>query len=231
MALPNDSTNDVALFSGGSDAVALASVWVDDVLLRPKTTDEARSVKTSLITHDNDISAHTERMNIMQDDINTRAYQTDLDNVSTRLTDTRRIADFNSSTLNTLYDPHTKVVTGTGFKVLTSGNNVAGIMAGSADGVEFQTAGGSGYVNITADDVRVPVMNGGNTGYVTMKEMNSLLEDTKAEKDELRSDFDALKETFDSVVNIDNESGRNIYTDNLVTQTATVDGTLTIEKL
>ena len=114
---------------------------------------------------------------------------------------------------------------------MTSGNNVAGIMAGSADGVEFQTAGGSGYVNITADDVRVPVMNGGNTGYVTMKEMNSLLEDTKAEKDELRSDFDALKETFDSVVNIDNESGRNIYTDNLVTQTATVDGTLTIEKL
>ena len=170
-------------------------------------------------------------MNIMQDDINSRAYQTDLDNVSTHLADTRRIADFNSSTLNTLYDLHTKVVTGTGFKVLTSGNNVAGIMAGSADGVEFQTAGGSGYVNITADDVRVPVMNGGNTGYVTMKEMNSLLEDTKAEKDELRSDFDALKETFDSVVNIDNESGRNIYTDNLVTQTATVDGTLTIEKL
>ena len=82
-----------------------------------------------------------------------------------------------------------------------------------------------------ADDVRVPILNGGNSDWITMKTMNSLIEDTKTEKDELRRDFDALKETFDNIINIDNESGRNVYSDSLVTSIATVDDTLTVGKI
>lgn len=115
--------------------------------------------------------------------------------------------------------------------VVFDGTNTFGVMGAGASGIEFQAASGTGYVNITADDVKVPVMNGGNTGYVTMKEINSLLEDTKTEKDVLRDDFDVLKQTFDSIVNIDKESGRNLYADNIVTQSATVDGKLAIDTL
>jgi DNA-directed RNA polymerase subunit F len=74
-------------------------------------------------------------------------------------------------------------------------------------------------------------LNSGETGYVTIKEINSLLEDTKAEKDELRNDFDDLKKTFDRVVNIDNEQGRNVYADNVITSQATVDDTLVVGTL
>lgn len=151
--------------------------------------------------------------------------------VDERLIDTRRLADFNSSTLNTLYDPHTKVVTGNGFKVLTSGNNVAGIMAGSADGIEFQTSGGNGYVNITVDDVRIPVNSGGGDEFTTMKRINSDLEDCIAEKDELRREYDKTKETVEKVINIDDQTSRSVYTENLVTKTATVDSQLTVGQL
>jgi DNA-directed RNA polymerase subunit F len=74
-------------------------------------------------------------------------------------------------------------------------------------------------------------LNSGETGYVTIKEINSLLEDTKAEKDELRNDFDDLKKTFDRVVNIDNEQGRNVYADNVITSQATGDDTLVVGTL
>lgn len=228
MALHDSSTTDVTFYSGDS-ANHLTQIQVSDVILRDKDDSSARSVVDSLIQHDADIRDTSNRLHDVSVDLQKRAYQADLDDVSTRLSDTRRLADFNSSTLNTLYDPHTKVVTGNGFKVLTSGNNVAGIMAGSADGIEFQTSGGNGYVNITVDDVRIPVNSGGGDEFTTMKRINSDLEDCIAEKDELRREYDKTKETVEKVINIDDQTGRSIYAENVITKTATVDTQLTVD--
>ena len=169
-------------------------------------------------------------MNNMQDDINSRALQTSLDATNQQLQTTTAIATDTKSKMDTIYNVDSKQLKATGFVVL-NGTNTAGIMTGSADGIEFQTSGGTGYSTVIADDVRVPVLNGGNADWITMKTMNSLIEDTKTEKDELRRDFDALKETFDNIINIDNESGRNVYSDSLVTSIATVDDTLTVGKI
>ena len=230
LALPTDSTNDIALFAGTGDAVALSNVWVNDVLLRPKTTDEARSLKDSLNNHDNDISTHNARMNNMQTDINSRALQTSLDATNQQLQTTTAMTTDTKSKMDTIYNESTNQLKADGFIVL-NGSNTAGIMGGGANGIEFQAAGGSGYVNITADDVFVPVMTGGNSQPVSMKTMNSQLEDVRTEHNELREDFDSLKTTFDRVVNIDNEQGRNVYADNVITSQATVDDTLVVGTL
>jgi hypothetical protein len=147
-------------------------VWVNDVLLRPKTTDEARSVKDSLNKHDNDISTHNARMNNMQTDINSRALQTSLDATNQQLQTTTAMTTDTKSKMDTIYNESTNQLKADGFIVL-NGSNTAGIMGGGANGIEFQAAGGSGYVNITADDVFVPVMTGGNSQPVSMKTMNS----------------------------------------------------------
>ena len=194
----------------------MSNVWVNDVLLRPKTTDEARSLKDSLNNHDNDISTHNARMNNMQTDINSRALQTSLDATNQQLQTTTAMTTDTKSKMDTIYNESTNQLKADGFIVL-NGSNTAGIMGGGANGIEFQAAGGSGYVNITADDVFVPVMTGGNSQPVSMKTMNSQLEDVRTEHNELREDFDSLKTTFDRVVNIDNEQGRNVYADNVIT--------------
>jgi len=205
-------------------------VWVNDVLLRPKTTDEARSVKDSLNKHDNDISTHNARMNTMQTDINSRALQTDLDATNQQLQTTTAMATDTKGKMDTIYDDESKQLKANGFVVL-NGTNTTGVMGGGANGIEFQAAGGSGYVNITAEDVFVPVMTGGNSQPISMKTMNSQLEDVRTEHNDLREDFDTLKTTFDRVINIDNEQGRNVYADNVITSQATVDDTLVVGTL
>jgi len=132
--------------------------------------------------------------------------------------------------MNTIYNSSTSQLKATGFVVLNA-NNVTGIMGSGANGIEFQSASGSGYVNIMADDVFVPVTTGGNSQQVSMKTMNSQLEDVRSEHDELREKFDELNTTFDRVVNIDNEQGRNVYADNVITSQATVDDTLVVGTL
>ena len=143
-------------------------------------------------------------MNNMQTDINSRALQTSLDATNQQLQTTTAMTTDTKSKMDTIYNESTNQLKADGFIVL-NGSNTAGIMGGGANGIEFQAAGGSGYVNITADDVFVPVMTGGNSQPVSMKTMNSQLEDVRTEHNELREDFDSLKTTFDRVVNIDNE--------------------------
>jgi hypothetical protein len=154
-------------------------------------------------------------MDTMQTDINSRALQTSLDATNQQLQTTTAMATDTKSKMDDIYNNNQ--LKANGFVVIGSGTNISGVMSGGANGIEFQTASGSGYVNITADDVFVPVLTGGNSQPVSMKTMNLQLEDVRTEHDELREDFDSLKTTFDRVVNIDNEQGRNVYADNVIT--------------
>lgn len=202
-ALASNDSNDVALYADINNN-NLANIQVNDVLLRPNQDTGSRSVKESLITHDTLISNINSSLNYLIGDISTRALQSSLNTVSQQLTSTTQMATDTKNKMNTIYDVESKQLKANGFVVL-NGTNTTGIMGGGANGIEFQAAGGSGYVNITADDVFVPVMTGGNSQLVSMKTMNSQLEDVRTEHNELREDFDSLKTTFDSVVNIDNE--------------------------
>jgi hypothetical protein len=62
-----------------------------------------------------------------------------------------------------------------------------------------------------------------------MKQINTLLDDTVTEKNDLSTNFYALKDTVDHVIS-SAEGGYNVYAKNVVTTDVNVDGTMSVQE-